>query len=208
MIGREEQELAVVPLQQQDAPDVADVLSEAFFDYPVMRFVLGTAGNYDERLPDLVAVFVAARALRNDPMFGVRDGTRLIAAMTMSNPAEPSHPDFDTMREAAWLRLGHGVEQRYAQCVATWESLASNKPQLHVNMIGVRAAYQGRGFARRMLAEAHRLCEESEVAEGVSLTTEQARNVDFYRHHGYEVIGHAQIAEGVSTWSFFRERAV
>ena len=54
-----------MPLQQRHAAEVADVLSEAFFDYPVMRFVLGAAGKYDERLSDLVALFVAARALRD-----------------------------------------------------------------------------------------------------------------------------------------------
>jgi ribosomal protein S18 acetylase RimI-like enzyme len=102
--------------------------------------------------------------------------------------------------------LGHDAEQRYEQCVAVWESLALDRPQVHVNMIGVRDAYRGRGLARIMLNEAHALCGSSPNAEGVSLTTENPRNVDFYRYLGYEVIGQADIAEGLTTWSFFRPR--
>jgi GNAT superfamily N-acetyltransferase len=196
--------MEIIRLQQSDASDVADVLSEAFFDYPVMRYVLGTSDNYEARLPELVSVFVAARALLNDPMLGVRDGARLVAAMTMSNPANSPAPEFAALKTELWQRLGGAAEHRYEQCVSTWESLAVHEPQLHVNMIGVRRTHQGRGLARLLLAEAYTLCAHSPPATGVSLTTEEPRNVDFYRHLGYDVVGSAAIADEVSTWSFFR----
>jgi len=202
-----QQSLSIARLQRGDVPDVVDVLSEAFFDYPVMRFVLGPRHDYDERLPQLVELFVAARVVRGDAMFGVRDGAQLVAAVTTSNPADPPHPDFAEVRDAGWLRLGAEAEQRYEQCVATWPLIAVNRPQLHVNMIGVRAAYRGRGLARQMLEVVHALCEQSPVAEGVSLTTENPRNVALYRHLGYRLVGEARIADDLSTWSFFRDRA-
>ena len=194
----------VVRLQRSDVRDVVDVLSEAFFDYPVMRYVVGSSGNYEERLAQLVSVFVAARALRDDPIFGVRDGPRLVAAMTTSNPANPPAPEFAALKTELWQRLGADAERRYELCVSTWESLAVHEPQLHVNMIGVRRTHKGRGLARLLLEEVSALCAQSPPATGVSLTTEDPRNVDFYCHLGYEVVGTAAIANGVSTWSFFR----
>jgi len=191
----------VVRLDRAAVPAVIDVLCESFFDYPVMRFVLAGGSDYDNRLRTLVALFVAARALRNDPMFGVQDEDRLVAVMTTSNPSDPPHPSFAAVRADAWGRLGAESEQRYGQCVQAWESLAFDRPQLHVNMIGVRDAYRGMGFGKVLLHAAHDLARESRSAEGVSLTTEEPRNVEFYRHLGYDVIGHTRVAAVLPTWS-------
>ena len=199
------QRFSIARLHRSDVPAVVDVMCEAFFDYPVMRFVLG-AGDYSERLRVLIGLFVTARALRGDAMFGVRDGAQLLAAVTTSNPADPPHPDFETARSEAWRQLGLEAEKRYDLCVAAWQSIQLDKPQLHVNMIGVRDEYRGRGLGRLLLAEVHALCEQLPFAEGVSLTTEEPRNVDFYRHLGYQVVGEARIANVLPVWSFFRPR--
>ena len=190
--------------ERGDVPDVVDVLSEAFFDYSVMRFVLGQRPDYAERLPQLVALFVAARALRG--RCNVRRARRH-TARRCGNDVEPggpaASPISSRLRDEGWLRLGAEAEQRYEQCVATWPLIAVDRPQLHVHMIGVRGAYRGRGLARQLLETVHALCEQSPVAEGVSLTTEDPRNVALYQHLGYRVVGEARIADDLYTWSFF-----
>jgi ribosomal protein S18 acetylase RimI-like enzyme len=205
MATEEQKQFSITRLHRSDVPAVVDVMCEAFFDYPVMRFVLG-AGDYGERLNVLIGLFVTARALRGDAMFGVRDGSQLLAAVTTSNPADPPHPDFEPARAKAWRHLGNEAEKRYDLCVTAWQSIQIDKTQLHVNMIGVRAEHRGRGLGRQLLEEVHALCEQSAFAEGVSLTTEEPRNVDFYRHLGYEVVGEARIANILPVWSFFRPR--
>jgi GNAT superfamily N-acetyltransferase len=196
--------LAVARLNSSDVPDVVSVLCEAFFDYPVMRHVLGEVGDYARRLNVLIGMFVAARALREDPIFGIRDSAALVAAMTTSNPAEAPHPDFAAVQAAAWQRLGADAQARYDSCVQAWNSIALAEPQLHVNMIGVRDRYRGTGLAGRLLDEVHGLCEQSTFAQGVSLTTEVTRNVDFYRRRGYEVTGEMRITDALTTWNMFR----
>ncbi|MGQ0814102.1 MAG: GNAT family N-acetyltransferase [Gemmatimonadota bacterium] len=198
---------AVALLSSHDAADVVDVLCEAFRGYPVMRFVLGTDADYDERLRKLVGLFVAARALREDPMFGIRDGQRLVGVITTSNPAAPPAPAFAALRDAIWDELGTASKHRYDACVQAWTSLESKVPQLHVNMIGVRDRYRGTGLARRLLDEIQTVCERSGFAEGVSLTTEVTENVRLYQHLGYDVIGETDIAGALKTWSLFRQRA-
>jgi ribosomal protein S18 acetylase RimI-like enzyme len=206
MENRGQQQFSIKRLHRSDVPEVVDVMCEAFFDYAVMRFVLG-AGNYSERLHVLIGLFVGARALRGDAMYGVRADSPLIAAVTTSNPADPPHPDFAAARDDAWRHLGADVQGRYDECVAAWQSIQVDKPQLHVNMIGVRDEYRGRGLGRQLLDEVHALCERSPLAEGVSLTTEDPRNVEFYQHMGYQVVGEARIADAVPVWGFFRARA-
>jgi GNAT superfamily N-acetyltransferase len=171
-----------------------------------MRFVLGTSGDYAARLEELVRVFLTARTIRDDPMLGVRDAGRLVAAMAASNPADPPHPDLETARAESWKALGADDENRYAMCSAAWHSIAMEVPHLQVNIIGVREAYRGTGLARLLLDEVHDMCRRSRFAEGVSLTTEQPQNVGFYRHMGYRVVGQASIANVLPVWSLFRPR--
>lgn len=188
------------------APRVIDVLCEAFRDYPVMRFVLGDdRADYDERLRTLVHVFVMARALRREPFFVIAgEGGRLLGATTVSFPAGEDPPAIAELREQAWTVLGDDARARYGQCVAAWRTLDVDRPQVHVNMIGVRRECRGRGLSRTMLERVHALSRETPDSEGVTLTTEHAANVALYRHLGYEIVGQATIAPGIETWSFFR----
>ena len=52
-------ESAVAQLPPQRAHDVVDVLCDAFYHYPVTRFVLGDEGDYDARIRVLIGYFVA-----------------------------------------------------------------------------------------------------------------------------------------------------
>ena len=79
-------------LAPTDVADVVSVLSEAFFDYPVMRFILGTEPDYSARLERLVTFFVMARVLRDGALLGVRGPRRLEAAALVAHPGAATRP--------------------------------------------------------------------------------------------------------------------
>lgn len=198
----------VIRLAADDRHRVTGVLCEAFHDYPVMRFVLRPAhGDYDERLQRLVGFFVAARALRDEPMLGIEArGGELAAAALVSFPGErESPPELSDLREAVWMELGPGTRSRYESCGRVWKPLlAVDAPHIHLNMIGVRRAAIGRGLGRRLMEHVHRRSRERPSSTGVTLTTEDPSNVGLYEHLGYELLGHRRIAPELETWSFFR----
>ncbi len=196
--------LQVERVPRADADPVIDVLCESFREYPVMRFVLGEEGDYDARLRRMIGLFVTARTLLDDVIFGIRDAGELVAVATTSNPARPPHPDFAALRDAVWNELGPESAARYQRCVTAWQSMESQVPQLHVNMIGVRRAYQTLRLGSKLLDAVHALAEMVPGYEGVSLTTEEPRNVRFYQNRGYRVIGNARISSDLEAWSFLR----
>ena len=51
----------MILLAPEREQDVVSVLSEAFYDYPVMRYVLGAHADYDRRLRAFVDFAVTAR---------------------------------------------------------------------------------------------------------------------------------------------------
>jgi len=195
----------LVRVRPAEVGTVLDVLCDAFEAYPVMRFVLGPSADYERRLRRLIGMFVMARALRDDPMFAAVGDGAARGAMTMSFPgAGESPPAFARLREEAWEELGAEARARYDACVEAWMPLGPEEPHAHVNMIGVRALHRGEGLARRLLDRAQEVAGAREGMQGVSLTTEDPGNLLFYRHVGYEVIGHARISGTLETWALFR----
>lgn len=186
--------------------ETVDALCEAFHDYPVMRYGVGEAGaEYDRFLREMIHVFVSSRVLREDPILGIEDAGRLVAIATITAPGErPVPADFSALRDAMWEILGPAARARYEVLVAVWERLAIPGVHYHVNMLGVRHAYAGRGLGGRLLREVHAMSLAHLTSTGVSLSTEDPKNVALYQHCGYRVVGHERVTDSLETWQFFR----
>lgn len=198
--------MAVSILSSAQTHDIVTVLSDAFYDYPVMRYVLGPEPPYDERLRTLVGLFVSGRVFRNDPLLGVYDDAGdLVAAATMTLPGNPNTPPaLIAHREAVWGELGREARSRYEAFASATEQSAVSGHHHHLNMIGARRSHQGRGLARPLLEAAHDLSAADPRSTGISLSTELPRNLSLYEHFGYRIQGHTRVSETLETWSLFR----
>jgi GNAT superfamily N-acetyltransferase len=195
----------VAPLSLERLDDVVDVFADAFQDYPVMRFTVGPDGDVAVRVRRLVRLFVTRRTARGGPMYGLTgaDGD-LTGATLLTLPVEPPPPArVEEISAAAWRDLGEAARLRYDTYAAASAFFGALPPHHHLNMIGVRRAHAGAGLGRRLLESVRRLSAEDPQSAGVSLTTENPRNVEFYRHFGYEVVGHAPVGPGLETWGMF-----
>lgn len=192
-------------LSENHAGLIIDVLSDAFYDYPVMKHVLGSSGNYDRRLYRLVELFVMARVFRKEPLLGYYNGSELIAVATTSYPdVSTVSQQFSTLRKTIWDELGGNAEKRYNAFTNACSQCSVSVPNLHLNMLGVKQSVQKTGIGKRLIAEVHQLALEDGRSEGVTLSTENPDNVRFYESLEYEITGHVRIAPELETWGFFR----
>jgi GNAT superfamily N-acetyltransferase len=198
--------MLVTKLSSAETEDVVTVLCEAFQDYPVMRYVLGSDGDYERRLRTLIGFFVSARVYRDEPVLGVYDRSGTLAATAlMSIPDEREAPQaLATRREEVWSELGAAERARYEAYGAACAQFTVASPHYHLNMIGVRRSHVGRGLARKLLEAVHRLSDADAGSSGVSLTTETERNLPLYEYFGYRLMGQAVVGDGLQTWAFFR----
>ncbi|MBE0571395.1 MAG: GNAT family N-acetyltransferase [Ignavibacteriaceae bacterium] len=221
--------MKVENLYKENIPEVADVLCEAFYDYPVMKYVLGDKEDYDNRLRKAVTFFVSARALRKEPLLGIYNSEKkLVAAAAVTLPGEiPSPPELFKLRDKLWAELGSKEKARYDNYGNVASGLLPTEPHHHLNMIGVRNAYQGKGFARQLINKVEELVSEHPKSAGLSLNTEVESNVNFYLHLGFDLLGKATVVSqavtdesvteashgttvtslnDVVTWGFFKAR--
>ena len=196
----------VVKLGEVDVGEVVGVLCESFFDYPAMRFVLGSeTQHYEKKLETLVHFFVMARVLRGEVLLGIGGSGGLSAAALVSRPTGPeSPPALGDLREKVWAELGTSARDRYEAFGTATAPFQFEAPHLHLNMVGVRRGAQGEGLGRRLIEHVHALSREDSQSEGVTLTTEDPANVSLYEYLGYEVVGQAVVAPELTTWGFFR----
>ncbi len=195
----------MINLKKENIPEITDVLCEAFYNYPVMKYVLGEKQDYDTRLHKAVTFFVSARALRKEPLLGIYNSdNKLVAAATVTLPGEiPSPPELYKLRDKLWEEIGAEEKTRYEKYGSVASTLLPKEPHHHLNMIGVRNAYQGKGLARQLIHQVEKLVSEHPTSTGVSLNTEVESNVNFYLHLGYKLVGKSDVDNGIQTWGFF-----
>ena len=193
-------------LYAENVTEVTDVFCEAFYNYSVMKYVLGEKDDYNIRLRKLVTFFVCARALRKEPMFGIyNDERKLIAAAIVTLPGDiPPPEEFLRLRDILWSELGSEEKARYENYGKATSRLRPKEPHHHLNMIGVRPNYQGKSLARKLINKVERLVVEHSSSTGVSLDTEVDSNVQFYLHLGYKLLGQTNVDKNVETWGFFK----
>lgn len=195
-----------IPADRLD--DVVDVLADVFRGYPVMRFAVGPDGDVEARERRLVRLFVERRVARGGPMYAVSDrenssGKNIAGAVLLTLPHEPEPPpEVAGIAAAAWRELGEDARRRYEEYAAASGFFAQHPPHLHLNMIGVRRDRKGSGLGRVLLEAVRRLAEAEPAWDGVSLTTENPRNVDLYRHFGYDVVGRGTFGPH-QTWGLY-----
>ena len=200
--------MSIINLSRENIPEITDVLYEAFYNYPVMKYVLGDKDYYDYRLRKIIEFFVSARTFRNDPMFGIYDDVdkKLIASATVTLPGDiPMPEEFFRRRELLWTEIGSEEKARYENYGNVAFGLLPKEPHHHLNMIGVRNAYQGKGLARKLIDEVEKLVLEDPTSTGLSLNTEVVSNVNFYLHLGFKLLGKAIVDNDLVTWGFFKE---
>jgi ribosomal protein S18 acetylase RimI-like enzyme len=187
--------------------EIVSVLCDAFHDYPVMRFVLGSAADYDRRLTTLIGVFVGD-PVPGEAYLGVRDDTGRLAGAAVMNPSDredtPGTPG--PREELGWAELGNDARERHQAYVTARQRFSPPTAHHELNMIGVRGACAGTGLGRRLLDGVRAVAEADPASAGVLLATERRENVEWYRRFGYQVIGNATVAGQFETWVMFRRR--
>jgi len=180
----------------------------AFYDYPVMRYVIGDAGvQYDAMLRRLIGYFTHSRFSRGYPVIGIEDaGGELVAAANINPPrAVPAPASLQRLYEELCEALGAAAIARYEAFAAACSPFEPDAPHYHLGMLGVVREQQGLGHARRLLEAVHEMSRVDSDSSGVSLTTETPRNLPFYEHFGYRVLGHGETPDGgLTTWTLFR----
>ncbi|MBS11901.1 MAG: hypothetical protein CME19_09920 [Gemmatimonadetes bacterium] len=82
------------PIDRTHKPAALDVVCEAFYDYPVMRYAIAESGDdYNHHLREVIGLFCENRFGRELPLYAIRDDGEIAAVAVCTGAVSiPSTP--------------------------------------------------------------------------------------------------------------------
>lgn len=185
-----------------DRKAIADALSDAFYDDPVMSWILGDPASRSRRLAGLFGVLLRGHYL---PLRTVWTTSGIEGAALWAPPGRAVIPPTTLARNSpAMLRALGTNALRALRALTHVEHLHPEEPHWYLGVLGTRSALQGRGIGSALLGPVLSRCDE----EGLPAYLESSKhsNIAFYRRHGFEVTGEIPLPpDGPVVWPMWRE---
>ena len=192
--------------------DAAGVLSRAFVDDPLINALAPQPREPVERARRLAGLFAVVLKLQRgegQPVFGVFEAGRLIAAAVVEGTMHSSPGatvasgllSLPTMVRA----VGWGGVRRSIKLLDALTRNHPPQPHLYLNILGVEPSFQGRHCGVAILNHLRELVETRSDLDGVYLETATEANVAYYTRNRFEVIGEFYPL-GVRLWRMFAKR--
>jgi GNAT superfamily N-acetyltransferase len=185
-----------------DLEGMAEALSMAFHDDPVMQWLFGDQPPRPMRFTRQFFAREGARHLRHEHVYTV-DGTP--GAAYWDPPGHWRTRPRDVLRNAPLLLRGMGARSINAlRGLSRMEAAHASHPEhYYLAVLGTRPDRQGAGLGSALLAPVLDRCDAEGI--GAYLESSKASNIPFYRRHGFEVAGEVQFPSGPVLWPMWRE---
>jgi GNAT superfamily N-acetyltransferase len=190
----------ILPLREAQIEHAGFVLARAFHDDPFMTYAFPDDDFRFRELPWFMAV--AVRAVL--PRGRVHTDARVAGAAVWLPPGLPSLDD-EALASAGFAdaprRLGAETLRRFGgnmEHLGDWHRRLAPEPHWYLMILGVDPPYQGRGVGGELMQPILAECDRNGIP--AYLETQKARNVPFYRKHGFEVARETDAPMGGPHW--------
>lgn len=177
--------------------EVVDILSEAFHDDPVLRWVKDSPEFVAAFMELLLPSFIPAGLTYMDP---AQRG-----AACWIGPKDQLQWPFTLAKLVKMARIA-GPSGLYRLMVSgsKTESSHPREPHYYLFMVGARPDCQGQGVGSALLSHMLRRCDREQVP--AYLENSKEANLDFYRGHGFRVQREIRFARNAPPlWLMWRE---
>ena len=181
---------------------LAEALTAAFFDDPVMTWILSDPIRRPRRLAAMFAVLLKGHYL---PLQTVWTTPDIAGGALWAPPGHGVVPITTVIRNGIDLLRALGTQSiRAMRALTHVEQLHPKDPHWYLGVLGTRPERQGTGVGSALLAPVLARCDD----EGVPAYLESSKesNIAFYRRHGFAVTGEIPLPGGGPTvWPMWRD---
>lgn len=181
---------------------VAAALADAFFDDPVMAWILQDASSRTRRLAGLFSTLLRGHYL---PLGTVWTTPEVQGAALWAPPEKAIIPASRLLRNGlSMLRALGGRAYVALRALTEVERAHPSEPHWYLGVLGTRTALQGKGIGSALLQPVLERCDAEAVP--AYLESSKRANIAFYRSHGFEVTGEIALPlGGPLVWPMWRQ---
>ena len=188
-----------------DIDGMAEALSLAFHDDPIMQWLFGDTHPRPMQYSRPFFKHEGARHLRNAHVFTL-DGTPGAAYWDPPGHWKTNVKDILTMTPL----MVRGMRSRTLKALrglSRMEAAHGKHPDhYYLAVLGTRPDRQGAGLGSALMAPVLDRCDAE--GTGAYLESSKEANIPFYRRHGFEVVGEIQFPSGPKLWPMWRDPQV
>ena len=177
-----------------DLPDVTDTLALAFYDDPVVKWIIDDGRARRQLLPDFFGA-IAASYLVYEETYSVAGG---IATAVWAPPGAEGDEELTAVIGAV---VG-GYADRLFEILGLMEANHPAEPHHYLFLLATRPEWQGRGLGSSLLTPVLERCDRYRMPAYLEATSE--RNKQLYIRHGFDVTGEIMLAGGPTLWPMWR----
>ncbi|MGI8663771.1 MAG: GNAT family N-acetyltransferase [Acidimicrobiales bacterium] len=192
---------AVREAEKTDVRAVADALTLAFADDPLMGYMLPRAAKRPKQMTSFFRNDIR-RALSKGIVYTTRADEIAGGAIWIS-PGRWKTGGVELIGQVPVL-LAFGRDTRRAlDVLGRVEKIHPKEPHWYLAVLGTRPAQQGHGIGSALMHPVLDLCDKDGIA--AYLESSKEANIPFYRRHGFEVTGEVAMKDGPSVWPMWRD---
>ena len=198
--------MTIEQLTYDDKAEAVEILATAFYNYPVMRYVLDRGVQYDAHIRELVGFYLETRYTRDFPILGLRADGQLQSVAGINAPESVQWPE-SLQAKYAELKgiIGPAAIERMEAFESECDASEPQIPHYFLGIIGVRPEAQGKGFAGAIIKRLKEMSIAHATSQGICLTTESEANIALYKHLGFRLIDETRIGDLHSRCLFWEE---
>jgi hypothetical protein len=186
---------------QADAGPIAASLARAFYDDPVMEFLIPEEASRQRRVG---VFFEVALTIQHLPQGSVYTDTDRAGGAMWDPPGHWKMRFGQILRGSPKMITAFGRKvPRALRVLSTIEREHPRAPHWYLAVLGTDPVHQGKGVGSSLLAPVLDRCDQD--GTGAYLESSKHSNIAFYRRHGFEVTGEIVLPGGPTVWPMWRD---
>jgi GNAT superfamily N-acetyltransferase len=196
-------EIGVRPFQRADVRASSAVLARAFYDDPVMMFMLPDDQARVKVLPGMFATLTRHHFLARDVSeVASRAGTIGAAALWDPPGRRKSSRLEELLMMPTMMRAFRGRAKATQALGRVMEQAHPEEPHWYLMVIGSDPSVRGAGFGQALMRSRLDRCDGEHAPAYLEASREEL--VPYYSRFGFELTGEIQIPDGPKMWPMWR----
>ncbi|KUI23497.1 GNAT family acetyltransferase [Mycobacterium sp. GA-1285] len=197
-------DVEVAPATRRHAPEMSRVLARAFYDDPVMTWMLPNDAARERGLGRMFATMIRHHFLRTEGV-EVAGGGRIGAAALWDPPGEWKQTGRQELRMMPAFFRALGANVRRGQVVADlMKEQHPEEPHWYLGVIGSDPTVRGSGYGQALMRSRLDRCDAEHAP--AYLESSNPDNIAYYQRFGFDVTGEITLPDGgPRMWPMWRE---
>lgn len=194
----------VRPAVRADIAELSQVLGRAFYDDPVMAWMLPDPVARRRKLHRVFAALTRHHHLSRGGVEVAAAGSVLGAAALWDPPGQWRHTVGEQVRAAPGLLLAFGAAMRRGQqAEELMQRHHPEEPHWYLAVIGSDPSVRGSGQGQALMRSRLDRCDAEHAP--AYLESSNPANIGYYQRFGFEVTGEIVLPDGPSLWPMWRQ---